>query len=62
MISVRIRAYGLEVEIQSAESHPDHLTDLCNRASTAFIMGVTTLKNNGIDLYAAHGDDLDDDD
>ena len=51
MISIKIKAYELSVELQSTESYPDAVTDLVNRASTAFIMAVNTMKNNNIDLF-----------
>lgn len=50
-ISVRIQAFELEVEIQSTESHPDHLDDICNRAVTAFKKSVETMKLTGVSLY-----------
>jgi len=53
MISVRIRAYELEVEVQSSESHPDALTDAANRATTAFVMAINTMKASEIELYDA---------
>jgi hypothetical protein len=53
MISVRIRAYELEVEVQHSESHPDALTDVANRAITAFQMAVSTLQASEIALFNA---------
>jgi hypothetical protein len=53
MISVRIRAYELEVEVQHSESHPDALTDATNRAMSAFNNAVLTLQTSEIALYDA---------
>lgn len=53
MISIRIRAYELEVEVQHSESHPDALTDATNRAITAFNSAVKTLQVSEIALYDA---------
>ena len=53
MISVRIRAYELEVEVQQTESHPDALTDATNRAITLFNSSVSTLQSNNVALYDA---------
>lgn len=53
MISVTIRAYDLMVIVESSESHPDHLTDLCNRATSAFMFAVTTMKTNEIPIMNA---------
>lgn len=56
-----IQAYELRIEMESSESHPDALTDLVNRASTAFIMAVNTLKNHNIELFnIMQPDDIDD--
>ena len=56
-----IQAYELRVEMESTESHPDALNDLVNRASTAFIMAVSTLKNHNIDLFnIMHSEDSED--
>jgi len=62
MLSIKIRAYELEVELQTSETYPDALTDLVNRASQAFVLGVTALKNNNIDLFnIAHNGNYEDD-
>jgi hypothetical protein len=48
MISVVVRAYELEVEIQSSESFPDHLDDICNRATKPFAEAIETMKVSNI--------------
>lgn len=62
MISIKIQAYELTVELQSSETYPDAVSDLCNRASTTFVMAVTALKSNNIDLfniYQLNNEDID---
>lgn len=62
MISIKIQAYELTVELQSSETYPDAVSDLCNRASTTFVMAVTALKSNNIDLfniYQLNNEDVD---
>lgn len=62
MISIKIQAYELTVELQSSETYPDAVSDLCNRASTTFVMAVTALKSNDIDLfniYQLNNEDID---
>jgi hypothetical protein len=51
MISIRIKAYELELELQSSETYPDALSDLVNRATTSFAMCVATMKSANIDLF-----------
>ena len=48
MVSVRIQAYELEVEISSTETHPDHLNDLCNRAIIAFDRALASMLAAGV--------------
>jgi len=55
MISVVVRVYDLEVEIQSSESFPDHLDDICNRATKLFAEAIETMKESEIALT---GEDL----
>ena len=55
MISVMVRVYDLEVEIQSSENFPDHLDDICNRATKLFAEAVETMKLSNIALT---GEDL----
>jgi hypothetical protein len=55
MISVMVRVYDLEVEIQSSENFPDHLDDICNRATKLFAEAVETMKLSNISLS---GEDL----
>ena len=62
MISIKIQAYELTVELQSSETYPDAVSDLCNRASATFVMAVTTMKSNDIDLfniYQPESEDID---
>ena len=51
MISVRIRAWALEVEITSTDSFPDHLDDLVNRALVAFRNSTTILQETKIPMF-----------
>lgn len=60
MISIKIQAYELLVELQSSESYPDAVSDLVNRASTTFVLAVTTLKSNDIDLFNIYQPDRED--
>jgi len=53
MISVVVRVYDLEVEIQSSENFPDHLDDICNRVTKLFIEAVDTMKKSEIALGGA---------
>ena len=55
MISVMVRVYDLEVEIQSSENFPDHLDDICNRATKLFAEAIDTMKASQIALT---GEDL----
>jgi len=55
MISVVVRVYDLEVEIQSSENFPDHLDDICNRATKLFAEAVEAMKLSNISLT---GEDL----
>jgi len=55
MISVVVRVYDLEVEIQSSENFPDHLDDICNRATKLFAEAIETMKASEIALT---GEDL----
>jgi hypothetical protein len=55
MISVMVRVYDLEVEIQSSENFPDHLDDICNRATKLFAEAIETMKASQISLS---GEDL----
>ena len=55
MISVMVRVYDLEVEIQSSENFPDHLDDICNRATKLFAEAIETMKTSQISLS---GEDL----
>ena len=55
MISVMVRVYDLEVEIQSSENFPDHLDDICNRATKLFAEAIDTMKASQISLS---GEDL----
>jgi hypothetical protein len=55
MISVMVRVYELEVEIQSSENFPDHLDDICNRATKLFAEAIETMKASQISLS---GEDL----
>ena len=55
MISVVVRVYDLEVEIQSSENFPDHLDDICNRATKLFAEAIETMKASQISLS---GEDL----
>ena len=55
MISVVVRVYDLEVEIQSSENFPDHLDDICNRATKLFAEAVEVMKLSNISLT---GEDL----
>ena len=55
MISVMVRVYELEVEIQSSENFPDHLDDICNRATKLFAEAIDTMKASEIALT---GEDL----
>ena len=55
MISVVVRVYDLEVEIQSSENFPDHLDDICNRATKLFVEAVEAMKLSNISLT---GEDL----
>ena len=51
MISIRIRAWALEVEVQSSETHPDALDDAMGRATDAFANAVATLETNRVPLF-----------
>ena len=51
MISIKIKAYELEVEVQSSETYPDALSDLVNRATSAFAMCVATMKSADIEIF-----------
>ena len=62
MISVRIRVWALEVEIQSTESHPDHLTDLVNRASRTFAEALASLEAEDLPIYDPELADPDEED
>jgi len=53
MISVVVRVYDLEVEIQSSENFPDHLDDICNRVTKLFTEAVDTMKKSEIALGGA---------
>ena len=50
-----VRVYELEVEIQSSENFPDHLDDICNRATKLFAEAIETMKASQISLS---GEDL----
>ena len=50
-----VRVYDLEVEIQSSENFPDHLDDICNRATKLFAEAIETMKTSQISLS---GEDL----
>jgi hypothetical protein len=51
MLSIRIRAWALEVEIQSTENFPDHLDDLVNRALAAFKESTAIMQETSIPLF-----------
>lgn len=50
MLSVSIRAFEVEVEIQSSEHFPDHLNDICNRAVQVFQKAIDSMLKSGIAL------------
>lgn len=45
--NVHISIGSLEVDISSEASYPDVMTDLCNRASTLFAMGIIQAQTAG---------------
>jgi hypothetical protein len=51
MIAIRIQAYALTVEIECSESYPDALTDVANRASTAFATALELMRISEIPIY-----------
>jgi hypothetical protein len=51
MISVTISAWSLEVNVQSSEDHPDALTDITNRATSAFASALASMKATDVPLY-----------
>ena len=59
MISVRIRAWALEVEITSTDSFPDHLDDMTNRAVKALKDSTKILKETDIPLFDPDLPDID---
>jgi hypothetical protein len=51
MISISIRVGELEVNVQSTDSHPDHLTDMNNRAISAFKSALETAHTLNASIY-----------
>ena len=51
MVSIRIRAWALEVEVTSSESFPDQLDDMVNRALTAFKNSARVMQETRIPLF-----------
>ena len=51
MIVVSIRLGELEIEVSSDQTHPDHLTDITNRAITAFHNAVATSREAQFSVY-----------
>lgn len=51
MVSIRIRAWALEVEVTSTDSFPDHLDDMVNRALMAFKNSARVMQDTKIPLF-----------
>lgn len=60
MVSIRIKAWALEVEVTSSENFPDHLDDMVNRALNAFKESAKVMQETRIPLFDPELPDEDD--
>lgn len=58
-VSIRIRAWALEVEMATTENYPDALDDLSNRCVAAFKNSCAVMQSTSIPLFDPELPDMD---
>jgi len=60
MIRVQISLWSLAVVVEAELKYPDQIDDIVNRASTLFITGLMSAKNQGLDITQVNFVDMGD--
>jgi hypothetical protein len=60
MIRVQISLWSLAVVVEAELKYPDQIDDIVNRASTLFITGLMSAKNQGLDITQVNFVDMND--
>jgi hypothetical protein len=60
MIRVHISLWSLAVVVEAELKYPDQIDDIVNRASTLFITGLMSAKNQGLDITQVNFVDMGD--
>jgi hypothetical protein len=60
MIRVQISLWSLAVVVEAELKYPDQIDDIVNRASTLFITGLMSAKNQGLDITQVNFVDIGD--
>jgi hypothetical protein len=58
-VSIKIKAWALEIELASNDNYPDQLDDLVNRALIAFKNSVSVLQDTKVPLFDPELPDMD---
>lgn len=51
LFKIKISLYDLECEVEASVTYPDAITDICNRATHAFLTSLMAVKESGIEMF-----------